>query len=518
MPDRASSLLTYRTSTDPSPIQASTPQVAAQGRVNISASATDPVYCNQIEVSVPVGVASTDLFASTPSASASTNKWAVTTVLRMGRELGLDTGVVYASFTYDCVSPTDYRIDYDLVFGAFGAVNEVSGDCAVLIRENSGTTNDPATFTSKTSTVTISKVSPRLYVDNFVATAPPTPTVPTTDFPAGAAINFAWESNGTYFQIFAKGQTTPVYAGTNTRFSRPAGVTSDTTFVLVASVTGNPGQDTPQGGYQPIYLYKSLTVTVSNPVLTPSSISVSGGLTVDGSTTLAGATVNSSLGVNGTTTLSHATVNNNLTVNGLSMLSDVAVGSSFTALRGVVSMHRPGRLVYSGTDFQSGAIFAQTDGFAVAQVLAPSGGNKSCFAWASIYTDPAWFQVLGGTVTSSNLLSSNMNSMCLPIQASSYWYCQGQNAVGAAVKSQVQIYWFPVGGAAATEKTFRVLSEAETKALPAPPPPPAVVEPARILEERSAAANEFIERLEAVFDRSLPADSRAELAELLTKV
>jgi hypothetical protein len=489
------SLLTYRSSTEPSPIQTSTAQVTAQGRLNISASAGTPVYCNQIEIAVPVGAAPTDLFAPTPSGSVSTNKWSVTTARRTGRELGLDNGAIYASFTYDCISATDYRIDYDLVFGAFGAVNEVSGDCAVLVRENSGVTSDPGTFTSKAGTVTISKVSPRLYVDNFVATAPASPTVPTTDFPAGSAINFAWESNGTYFQVFAKGQTTPIYAGTSTRFSWPRGADRDTTFVLVASVTGDPGQDIPQGGYQPIYRYNSLTITVSDPVLTPSS-----------------------LGVSGTTTLSSATVDNNLTANALTTLADVVVGSSFTALRGVVSMHRPGKLLYAGTDFTSPAIFAQTDGFAVAQVLPPNGG-KSCFAWASIFADLAWFQALGGTVTSGSLLAANPNSMCLPIQANSYWYCAGNNASGMPLKSQVQIFWFPVGGAAtAAEKTYRVLSDAETKALPAPPPRPAVADPVRLSEDRSATANEFIERLEAVFDRSLPAGSKTELAELLTKL
>ncbi|HEX3790773.1 MAG TPA: hypothetical protein VHW44_23125 [Pseudonocardiaceae bacterium] len=532
-------LLNYLASAEPSPIQASTAQVSTDGRVNISVSSGEPVYCNEIEVAVPIGTDLTDLFTLSPAGSVSTNKWAITTVVKKGRELGLDNDDDYATFTYDCISPTDYLINYDLVFGVFGAVGTGVGDCDIAILENSGTTSDPTGFTTKTYALTVSKVAPRFYLQNVVATAVGTPTVPTTDFPLGTAIDLSWESNGTYFQLFAKGQTVPVYAGSATTFRLAGGLTRDTTFVLAASVTGTPGQETPQGGYQPIYLYDSLTVTVSNPSLQPSTVHVTGTLTADGRTILgvtqtgaltaasatvvgalgaADVTASGKLGVTGPTTLATTTANGPLTANAVTTLAEVTVNGRLTARRAPVALNGPARFIVGGASI-AGAIQAFTDGFAVLQIIPPSAFTKSSFAYGAIQSGGPWFQVLGGTVGSfganwSSVMGANPNSMCLPVQAGSVWQYSAGNQEGNQLNSTIQVYWYPMGGGSG-EETYRELSESEITDLKLPPAPEIGTNP---LAGQESAAGEFIERLEEIFERSIAGPVKAELAALLKRI
>jgi hypothetical protein len=268
-----SCLLTYLFFANPDPIQVSSPQSEVDGRVNIAVFQADPthptVYCQQIRVAIPVGTDAGSLFASTLEGSSNTNKWVLTSSgQKKGNELDFEEdNETYAYFYYDCTSPSDYLINYNLVFGASGTVNQKQGPFTIKIRELSGTTNDPKTFTHKLSPFTLNKALPQFYLQNFVAVAPSAQTVPRTDFSNGGDIMFKWESNGTYFQIFRKDVTKPIYADADKLFTLKGGVRRDTTFVLVASVTGAPDQDGQGGGYEPIYLYDSLTITISDPVI-----------------------------------------------------------------------------------------------------------------------------------------------------------------------------------------------------------------------------------------------------------
>ena len=184
-------------------------------------------------------------------------------------------------------------------------------------------------------------------------------------------------------------------------------------------MTGSPGQDTPQGGYQPIYLYDSLSITVSNPVLTPTSVNVATtlgvtgistlGITNTGALTSASGTVtgslqagsvstNGTLNASGQATLGQATVNGSLTVNSGSTLSGATVngpterhrlGFAGQPDRARADRHRrpggadrPRRDAGAGHDReQQPGVYAKTDGFAVAQVLSPGDNGKSSFAY-----------------------------------------------------------------------------------------------------------------------------------------
>ncbi|HEY0172603.1 MAG TPA: tail fiber domain-containing protein [Pyrinomonadaceae bacterium] len=317
--DDTSCLLDYRPSTYPTPIQTGSAQTPARAVLNTAAlpGAGQKVYCNQIVISVPVGSDAADLFQQTPTTSVNTDKWSVTsTLLKTGREVGIEDEGDYATFIFECRDASDYLIDYSLVFGISGAVSPVPSPCVVQIMENSGTTKDPSTFTSKTCSYTLTTSTPIFYLTNFVATAAGSPTVPATEFADGADINFAWESSGTFYQLFEKNQPKPVYAGTQTAFTLKGGVKTDTTFVLVAMVSGDPGGDKPQSGYQPIYIYDALTVTVSNPALAPSALNVSGHAGVG------------TLGVTGLAELTNADVRVLLNVTGATDLADTNVKGS----------------------------------------------------------------------------------------------------------------------------------------------------------------------------------------------
>ncbi|ABW13780.1 hypothetical protein Franean1_4401 [Parafrankia sp. EAN1pec] len=557
-------LLDYALSTDPAPVPASTAQVVNQARVNIGVSAETTVYCSQIVIAVPIGTDDASLYALAPAGSSNSNKWAVTAQLRKGRDLwdGLDEDQDYSTFVYDCVSSTDYRVDYNLVFGVFGAVNQTVGDAEIAIQETSGTSSDPTTFTLKPAYFPVRKEWPAFYLKNLVAATLASPTVPATDFSEGDPVRLSWESNGTYFQLFTKGQSRPVYAGTATTYTLEEGLSRDTAFVLTASMTGSPDEDVPQGGYEPIYLYDALTVSVSNPVLTPSSVTVSGtlevsgtsylsttetgslssssvsvngSLDVDGSTSLSDTTVDDgltvrgsteleeSLSVSGSTSLSDATVTGTLSGTGSASLSDLTVRGLY-GYSGRVELLGNANLVDQGANLGQTGVYTATDGFAVAQVLTPSDNSQASYAYGWIYTSGTWFGVQGGTVGSfgpgwSDFMNTNPNTITVPIPAGSYWYYESFNPSNNQVYSDVQFWWFPLGSDYGATATYRKLTAEERVAeqVEVPPARPAVPDIAAAVERRENAAAAFVERLAAALEADLAEEVRADLTRLLNQ-
>ncbi|MER5465487.1 hypothetical protein ABT010_33320 [Streptomyces sp. NPDC002668] len=558
MPSDDKLLLDYALSTDPTPVPVSTAQVTSRVRVNISPSTSAQVYCDEIKIAVPVGSGPLSLFSSAPDGSVNTNTWAETTgAAQKGSDLwpGLDPDQDYVPLTFSC-DVSDSLIDYNLVFGVFGAVNEAVGDVRIMIRESSRTdSTDP--FTPKQGSLWLRKAYPDFYLKNLVAATPDAPTVPSTDFPNGAPIRLAWESNGTFFQLFMAGETTPVYSGTETTCTLEDGVSRDSTFVLAASMTGSPGQDTPQGGYQPIYLYESLTVSVSNPDLTPTSVTVSdtldvtgtstlgttntgaltsasatvsgalqagslatgGTLNVSGSATVGQATVTGELSVQGGSTLNGATVNGTLNGTGSASLNNLTV-SGLSGSSGPVALLGTGVMLAQDTSIPQAGVEAHTDGFALAQVLIPSDVSKSSFAYGLINTVGTWFQVQGGTVGSfgsawSDVMAFNPNAITVPIQAGTQWWYTAGNCNGNQQDSPIQIWWFPMGSNPSGEQTFRILSSEELADAPPPPVTPSFNAFVAREEQVAAAAADFVDRLAEALEASLADGTRADLARLL---
>ncbi len=532
-------LLTYAFAADPEPIGVSTTQVSAQARVNISATASSPVYCTEIVIAVPVGDDAPSLYTLQPTGSVNTSRWALTTMAVVrGSDLwtGLVANQAYATFTFDAVSATDYLIDYNLVMGVLGQVCSVTGTAMVAIQETSGTSSDPSTFTAKQGTFPVGKSLPQFYVRNFAATAPASPTVMTTDFANGAPIRLVWESNGTYFQVFAGGSDTPVYAGTAATCTLSSGIARDTTFVLAASMTGSPGQDSPQGGYEPIYLYDALTLSVSDPILTPTSLTVSGPVSVAGTTTLANvsaaavtatsssvgdATVTGGLSVEGAASLGSASVTGPLAVTGQLTASGAQLNgltaSGLNGRAGPVALLGGGIMLASGNTVAFTGVQASTDGFAVAQVLTPEHNSKLSFAYASLNTAGTWFTVTGGTVGSfgsawSDAMNFNPNALTIPIAAGTTWYYQAQNVSNNQENAPSQIWWFPMGSATSAE-TYETFDPADRDDSPDPPPPPAAPDTDRA--RATEVAEQLADALAAAMGELMPAGARERFVDRL---
>lgn len=183
-----------------------------------------------------------------------------------------------------------------------------------------------------------------------------------------------------------------------------------------------------------------------------------------------------------------------------------------------------GVMLAQGTSVPNTWVLANTDGFAIANVLTPGDNSKSSFAYGGIYTASNWFAVLGGTVGSfgthwQDVMNNNPNSICIPIPAGSYWLYTAGNPVNNQLNSAVQIWWFPMGGiTSGAEETFKTLSAAEAAEQGlTPPPAPPVPDLSHVVERRVAAADEFLARFAKALGVDLDEETRGELAELLQR-
>ncbi|MGZ8978976.1 MAG: hypothetical protein ACXW22_16280, partial [Allosphingosinicella sp.] len=145
-----------------------------------------------------------------------------------------------------------------------------------------------------------------------IATVAGTPAVPASEFANGAAnrIVFSWAGNGTGYTLFAGMPATQIYTGQAKTFTLPAGASVDTTYTLQAEQVS--------GGAPPEFLYRLLTLTVSNPDLTPKSVAATGNATIGGTATVSGAlTASGGATVTGAATISgQASVGGALNANG----------------------------------------------------------------------------------------------------------------------------------------------------------------------------------------------------------
>jgi hypothetical protein len=349
--DGGSLLLNYLIFTDPQPLQIGTPATPSSGTINICVSeGATTAYCSQIVIAVQVGNDAGSLFAQTPAAGVNTGKWTSSAVKMVpGKALG-STGGTWAQFIFTCQQSTDYDISYPLVFSFAGQVNTVAGDCSIAVAEASVTSGTPPGTPDNQGTFTVTLAQPQFYLVNFVTTATGSPTVPCTQFNNGDTINLFWESNGAWFEVYKKGDSTPFYSGAQSTCSLP-GIATDTTFFLIASSAA------PAAGFTPVQRYAGLTVTVTNPDLTPKTVRSSGNVSVGSALTVTGtATVTGNLAVGGP---GGAAPNSTLTVSGATtLMSNLVVGvagasSATTTLNGNLTIGVPGQ--FAATLFVTGA-------------------------------------------------------------------------------------------------------------------------------------------------------------------
>jgi hypothetical protein len=266
-------LLSYGVWTAPAPLQASPPKGSTEGRVEVAVSNPAKAWCDTITLTVYAGDDARAFGIDAPSPSVNSADW---TISDIDVDVDAQNPDQRARIIFHTKSGKPEQIDGHLAFCLVGDVNETVGQAQLVISERSGT--DPNSLTWNTMPVTLDKVAPELYLQNLVALTPGS-TVPVTEFRQKAPIHLQWESNGTWFEVYAKGDPTPVYNGPDPRCD-VGPLLNDTTFFLVAQATGGPGSPNP--GYQPVALYDSITLTVENPSLTPDSLGVAGAATVGG--------------------------------------------------------------------------------------------------------------------------------------------------------------------------------------------------------------------------------------------
>jgi hypothetical protein len=481
-------LLSYQLSTRPQPLQTSTVTTAASGTIDVYVSeGTTIAYADSITVAVQVGTDPGAVFAQPPVAAVNTGKWTITSALVDGRTIGLNAAS-YAQFIFTAQSKDDYRIAYNLVFSLSGAVVGTPGLGNLGIIEHAGTVNDPTKFTDNTGMFQLQLALPQLYLQSFVAAAKGAPTVPVTEFALGAEIDLAWESNGSWFQLFKKGDAAPVYSGTASAYALSGGLGTDTTFIVTASMSGDPSQD---GSFQPIVLYDALTVTISNPALTPSTVKTSGDVNVGGALAVAGttaltgnatlgnatlgsATVGGTLTANGATTLSSATVTQSLTSSGSTALAAASVSGLLTVFGGLTATAGAASLFSGVTPLTQGTKYlANTDGLVICGISPPSGSVRGYTTVTGATDDGLSVSTTSSLLDASFGVSASWGNFTMPVRKGTHFWTSPSIPFGWTVT----LWWMALGSAPSGAPFERVGDLAPEDESPASHPRAAIHPP-----------------------------------------
>jgi hypothetical protein len=364
-----------------------------------------------------------------------------------------------------------------------------------------------------------------------------------SEFGNGADILFEWESNGTFFQVYEKNNPVPIYAGTQTTFTLTGGVATDTTFILVAMMTFNPATGKPQSGFAPIYLYETLTITITNPDLTPKSSNISGNasvggtLGVSGNTSLANANVSGTLGVSGQSNLGNAQVGGALGVSGTSNLANAIVGGTLsasgnstlsgTAINGALGVSGAATLngglyatnspigMLTGAQSVSPATYsANTDGFVVGVVAGASNVNQLCYTF--IYggnSDGVSVRSLGGNVAAfdtdwTKWSGNNQNSFMFPVRKGTSWWVSVWNPSTNQTNAPTTFYWIPMGRNSSSSTLERIGDAPEIKS-------PLVH---RVPQNADKKLRQLVAIIETIVGKPIERELRKQLLSVLTSL
>lgn len=274
--DNSNMLLTYLVQTDPAPLPVST-ATAAPGKLVIIVAPSATVRCHSITIEIPTGEAADALFQGQPLPTVAQEGWTHDRGPRhLLRSMGAAQEPPPSKLTiFKLLNPDPKGSVADgLRVTISGDVSLVLGTALITIIEES-TADSTHSFTYKTQKIPVEKAAASaFYIKNFCSTSADSDSpVPVSEFANGDKIRLSWESNGTAFCVYQKGKTEPVWSdkGTALKSCDLPGVSTDTTFILKATLS--KGTESPD-------LYEALTVTVSNPSLTPNKVDVSGPVTI----------------------------------------------------------------------------------------------------------------------------------------------------------------------------------------------------------------------------------------------
>jgi hypothetical protein len=530
-------LLRYAFATSPAPLAVTTGGTPASGAIDLGVfNGGKVVYCSQIQVAVPIGDTATDFSTDVPQSSLNTGRWTVSSGRRVrGADIGLGDGD-FAQFIFSARSSQDELIDFSLVFGLRAAVNAQPGTFTYHVQELSGT--DPNNLTPKSAQFPLDKRPPVFTLDNLMASTVDAPTVPCT--------RFAWHSNGTWFQLFQAGNPTPIYAGPDTSYTLAGGLADATTFVLAASVTGDPSGDQPTSGYRTLYLYETLALGVSNPDITPRTVVASGTVTAGGTVTaptvvgttsvsaptvaatteltaptlavsgkataaslgvssvatLAATYVTNLLSVGGPTTLAGTRVGGDLSVDGALTTGDLIATGKFTTAQATVTVLGAPQVLSPAPATYT----APTDGFVVARLDPPPSAGGTLGSIGGKTTSGIVAQASAGYVQTPGGWSPMLGSFALPVRAGDRFSLAVNVPSGSMTPSFV---WVPVGAGTPTLVALDLDEDAVWDGtLPAGEPAPAPID--ELVDALRSARGDDAVRLREALNAALgavPADA-----------
>lgn len=489
-------LLSYVFPTQPSPLQVSPVNGNTNAYINVVASSLgQSIYCQRIEIYVPVGTGNGYLTPNTPTVTPNTTLWSVAAAQSVaasqtpfGQSLPVaQQGINYAQFVCTCNDPSNYEITYDLQFSIFASPTDSNiGSYGIGIVEDSST--DGSTYTSKNQLYNLEKAPPIFFLDNFIATGTGggfNPNEPSGQFAKGQGIQLSWESNGSEFKIFTSGTQDPVYSGRDKTFSLPDGIDQTTTYILQAQVIGGPQTGAPGQTFENINLYESLTLVITNPDLTPSSVVASGdiststNLSADGQTSTGTLNVNSTsitaLQVSGGGTVSgqltaggawvkgnlqvdeNATITENLTLDG----SLTAGEASFSMLTG----HQV--LLDSNENYIDGISYIpNTDGIVMGYCSYPENNYQAtCVYWFFIVSDEMTVGGVGGNTPGNSSVdnTSNPATISLPVRNGHTFTIYSTPWQSNTTKVNVTFKFFPFGTGLSTMQQVQQLDSVDPK-------------------------------------------------------
>lgn len=339
---------------------------------------------------------------------------------------------------------------------------------------------------------------------------------PAAAFKAGTSIDFSWESTGDYFMLYEGNNPKPIYEGNGKSTTLKTGPSVDTTFTLEAT-SGNSK------------LYTAVTAIITNPTLTPSSMTVAYDHVDNGDMTVEGAATFNALKVTGGVTFPDTgdpgfPINGYLQTNcALNVAGDtiikgtlkadgthtqqLTVNNSLTALQGTVSIFSDSVSVYNNNQEVNQTFTAKCDGYLMAYILPDLNVWSKIALTLGGYT----FTVSGGHIMNAYGKDITSNSLLLPVsRGTSVSY---STTYKPSPPLAFTLLWYPIGKGAAGEATFEV-RDTPADQLTAPAPDMAAIHAAGETARRETAAS-IIQNIERACNKTMDDNMKQLLTEKL---
>ncbi|MGN7824400.1 hypothetical protein ACTJJB_30025 [Chitinophaga sp. 22536] len=467
--------------------------LSTEGEVCIVLEPNSTIKCEKIILKVPQGDDADCIFeTSTATLTPPDKRYWSTGKSQVIHDDELD--IDYMQWTLVNLDP-NHLVPHGANCSVSGMVNSNAGTAQVVIKEKTKNTGDNDYKLRQGDFPIIKSNVPAFFLQNLIAIDPLNSGYPCGAIQQGYAVEIRWSSNGTSYELYQSGSTTPIYSGTNTSYTLNNGITDTTTFFCIAT---NANGDK---------LFESFTLTVINPALAPLMVNTANSETVQGemTTNIANCnTVNLSSGaiatngdpntINITTSYGPLNLAGNFSVGGdatfgnttvsdliveqdfngtypeITVLSPLSLaqptittlnssdietddltiqdGINFTGQQ--VSMFGTFTQIASGTNIPITSRKANTDGYAVLTIDLPyQQANTLAYGGISL-NNSDWFYT-NGSVAYFGAGTFTYGFLSIPVAAGTTWYYKGENLTSVSKPPTISVYWFPVGNDSASE-------------------------------------------------------------------